>query len=289
MFGSLVRVRVRLALCKAALFVALLSLTAFTAAQSSKTGPVLAALESKADYATAVKALAGADGRGVNARAGYEIAKIYEFCGVFWGPKDKAAWLDLYQKTVASTDPARATRIALAAHRYTQCEALLKESLDLYKERTRWLNLAAEQGDVPAKLTGFQEQVLNDTSRTAFINAVRSALDSDDPVVVWELSRSLRLSGFLWADLSKKPWPGKEIDGLRAVYQLAACELGYPCGAGSTMIEGFCIRGTCSATSYQAWLPSFLDAMQLKVVKAELPRVLKALRKKRGAALIFKS
>ena len=287
MFGSLKRMR--LALCKAALLVALLSLTAYSAAQPSKSAPVLAALESKADYAAAVKSLVGANGRGVNARAGYEIAKIYEFCGVFWGPKDKTAWLDLYQKTVPSTDPARAVRMAVAAQRYTQCEALLRESLDLYKERARWLNLAAEQGDVPAILSGFQEQLLSDAHKTTFVNAVRNALDSDDPVVLWELSRSLRLSGFLWADLSKKPWPGKELDGLRAVYQLAACELGYPCGAGSTMIEGFCIRGTCSANSYQAWLPSFLDAMQLKVVKAELPRVLKALRKKRGAALIFKS
>lgn len=248
----------------------------------------LAALEAKSDYAGAVKALAGSNQRGVNARAGYEIAKIYEFCGVFWGPKTKADWLQLYQKTVAANDPARSTRMALADRRYSQCNVLM-QGPDIYKERMRWLTIAAEQGDLPAKLVLHQESGLAGANKDAFAVDLKLAMDSDDPVVVWELSRSLRLANLMWEDLSKKPWPGKELDGLRAVYQLAACDLGYPCGGGSTLIEGFCIRGTCTASSYQTWLPSFLEPLQLKVVQAELPRVLKAIRKKRGASLIFKS
>jgi len=273
-------------------FFRLLSLAATLAfaAQAAGAPPssALAALEAKADYASAVKKLAGSNQRGVTARAGYEIAKIYEFCGVFWGPKTKSDWLSLYQKTVAASDPARGTRMALADRRYRQCEALM-QGPDVYKERTRWLAIAAKQGDLPAKLVLHQESGLAGTDKAAFVNDVKKAMDSDDPVIVWELSRSLRLANLMWADLSKSPWPGKEIDGLRAVYQLAACELGYPCGPGSTLIEGFCIRGTCTASSYQTWLPSFLEPLQLKAVQAELPRVLKAIRKKRGATLIFKS
>lgn len=247
----------------------------------------LPALEAKTDFKSLVAQLSGSNQRGINARAGYEIAKIYEFCGVFWGPKTKADWLSLYRKTVAANDSARTVRMALADRRYSQCEALM-QGPDIYKERSKWLAIAAQQGDLPAKLVLHQESGLAGTDKTAFTTDLKAALDSADPVIVWELSRSLRLAGLLWADLSKKPWPGKDIDGLRAVYQLAACELGYPCGAGSTLIEGFCIRGTCTAATYQTWLPSFLEPLQLKAVKAELPRVLKAIRKKRGAALIFK-
>jgi len=257
-------------------------------ARAANSAAALGLLEAKSDYASAVKKLAGPSQRGINARAGYEIAKIYEFCGVFWGPKTKADWLSLYQKTVAANDPARGVRMALADRRYSQCESLM-QGPDIYKERSSWLVIAAEQGDLPAKLVLHQESGLANANKSAFTSELKLAMDSDDPLVVWELSRSLRLASLTWADLSKKPWPGKDLDGIRAVYQLAACELGYPCGPGSTLIEGFCIRGTCTASSYQTWLPSFLEPLQLKAVQAELPRVLKAIRKKRGATLIFKS
>ena len=256
------------------------------AAQLLRTA-ALSTLEAKANFKSAIAQLAGANQRGISTRAGYEIAKIYEFCGVFWGPKTKSDWLSLYQKTVATNDPARTVRMALADQRYSQCEALM-QGPDIYQERSKWLAIAAQQGDLPAQLVLHQESGLASSDKAAFTTDLKAALNSSDPVVIWELSRSLQLAGLMWGDLSKKPWPGKEIDGLRAVYQMAACELGYPCGAGSTLIEGFCIRGTCSATTYQTWLPSFLEPLQLKAVQAELPRVLEAIRKKRGAALIFK-
>jgi hypothetical protein len=264
-----------------------LLLSAFVAAKAPLAASPLAGLESKSEFAATVKTLAGASGKGISPRAAFEIAKIYEFCGVFWGPKSKADWMSLYRSTVKPDDPAYVIRMGVAERRYTQCEALLRQG-DVYQARARWLALAVEQRDLAAQLMHRLEKPVEASSAAAFEAELRAALNSTDPVIVWELSRALRHASFLWGDFSSKSWPGKDVDGLRAVFQLTACEFGYPCGGGSTMIDALCIRGTCVAASYADWLPTFLEPAQLKLVRTEQKRVSKAMRSKRGAALFFK-
>ncbi len=216
-----------------------------------------------------------------------KLLKIYEYCGFFAGPKTRKEWMDLFLPSVKADDPFHDQRIALANAAYNRCEALLIESPDPYDVRATWLKQADAGGDIVAKL--MLRQLTSPTEQTiaGFEAELKSALNSADPEAIWEAGRAISLAGFGWGNLSAKPWPDKEVDSLRAVFQLAACELGMPCGAQSNLITHFCIRGTCTAKSYDAWLATFLTARQYQAVKAELPRVLKEIKAGRGAALIF--
>ncbi len=241
-------------------------------------------LETAADLSLMAKKLSQAPVSTINAR---KLLKIYEYCGFFAGPKTRKQWMDLFQPTVKANDPFHARRIALANAAYDRCEALLLQTPDVYEVRARWLKQAAAGGDVVAKL--MLRQLSSPTAETiaAFEGELKTALNSSDPEAIWEAGRAISLAGFGWSNLSKKPWPDKEVDSLRAVFQLAACELGMPCGAQSNLIANFCIRGTCAAQSYAEWLPTFFSPRQYQAVKAELPRVLKEIKAGRGAALIF--
>lgn len=216
-----------------------------------------------------------------------KLLKIYEYCGFFAGPKSRKEWMDLFLPSVTADDPFRTRRLELANAGYSRCEALLLETPDAFEVRARWLKQAAAGGDVVAKL--ILRQLTSPTAFTIaeFETELKGALNSADPEAIWEAGRAIRLAGFGWGNLSKQPWPGKEVDSLRAVFQLAACELGMPCGAQSNLISNFCIRGSCVAQSYSEWLPTFLSAAQYRAVKAELPRVVREIKAGRGAALIF--
>ena len=241
-------------------------------------------LETAPNLSVLAKKLAQAPVSPLNAR---KLLKIYEYCGFFAGPKTRKEWIDLFLPAVKADDPFRGRRIALANAGYGRCEALLLETPDVFEERARWLKLAAAGGDVVAKL--MLRQLVSPTAETiaGFESELKAALNSSDPEAIWEAARAISLAGFGWGNLSEKPWPDKEVDSLRAVFQLAACELGMPCGAQSNLISNFCIRGTCAANSYAEWLPTFLSARQYQAVKAQLPRVLIEIKAGRGAALIF--
>jgi hypothetical protein len=217
-------------------------------------------------------------------RAAYEIARIYEFCGVFWGPKTKADWFKLYSQSVHPKDPKRAMRMALAERRYVQCEALLRAG-DVYDERIKWLETGNKKGDLAAQIAHRVEKGQRRTDD--FVDVLKRALDSGDAIAIWEVSRALFQIGVEWKDLSGQAWPGEKKDGLRAVLQSAACQMGYPCAPNSALMQSFCIRGTCDLQSYDAWLPSFFDAKQTPLVRAEVPRMLQALRNRRASALLF--
>ncbi len=241
-------------------------------------------LETAPDLSVLAKKLAQAPVSPLNAR---KLLKIYEYCGFFAGPKTRKEWMDLFLPSVKADDPFHDQRIALANTAYNRCEALLIESPDPFEVRATWLKKADAGGDIVAKLT--LRQLTSPTEKTiaGFEAELKSALNSTDPEAIWEAGRAISLAGFGWSNLSTKPWPDKEVDSLRAVFQLAACELGMPCGAQSNLMTHFCIRGTCDAKSYDQWLATFLTANQYQAVKAELPRVLKEIKSGRGAALIF--
>ena len=241
-------------------------------------------LESALDLSALAKKLAQTPVSALNAR---KLLKIYEYCGIFTGPKTRKEWMDLFLPTVKADDSFRARRIALANAGYSRCEALLIATPDVYEARARWLKQAAAGGDVVAKLMLRQLTSPTEATIAEFERELKSALSSSDPEAIWEAARALSLAGFGWGNLSQKPWPDKEMDSLRAVFQLAACELGMPCGARSTLMRNFCIRGTCAVQSYAEWLPTFLSASQYQAVKSELPRVVAEIKAGRGAALIF--
>lgn len=241
-------------------------------------------LETAADLSLLANKLGQAPVSPINAR---KLLKIYEYCGFFAGPKTRKEWLKLFQSSLQADDPFHARRIELANAGYSRCEAILRKTPDVYEVRARWLKQAAAGDDVVAKL--MLRQLSSPTAETiaGFESELKSALNSSDPEAIWEAARAISLAGFGWNNLSKTPWPDKEVDSLRAVFQLAACELGMPCGAQSNLITSFCIRGTCAVQSYAEWLPTFLSPRQYQAVKAELPRVLKEIKAGRGAALIF--
>jgi len=241
-------------------------------------------LETASNLSALVKTLARPPVSPINAR---KLLKIHEYCGLFAGPKTRKQWMALFLPTVKANDPYRARRIELANAGYSRCEALLIATPDVYETRAQWLKAAAAGGDLVAQLMLRQLSSPTAESIAGFEDELKKALNSRDPEAIWEAARALSLAGFGWGNLSKNPWPSGEVDSLRAVFQLAACELGVPCGAQSTLIKNFCIRGTCAAQSYAEWLPTFLSAQQYQTVKAELPRVLREIKAGRGAALIF--
>ncbi len=241
-------------------------------------------LETAPNLSVLAKQLAQAPVSPLNAR---KLLKIYEYCGFFAGPKTRKEWMGLFLPTVKADDPFRVRRIDLANAGYNRCEALLIETPDPFEVRARWLKQAADGGDVVAKLMLSQLSSPTEQTISEFESELKIALNSTDPEAIWEAGRAISLAGFGWENLSSKPWPEKKVDSLRAVFQLAACELGMPCGAQSNLITNFCIRGTCAAKSYAEWLPTFLSASQYQVVNAELARVLKEIKAGRGAALIF--
>lgn len=241
-------------------------------------------LETALDLSALAKKLAQTPVSPLSAR---KLLKIYEYCGIFAGPKTRKEWMDLFLPTVKADDPFRTRRIELANAGYSRCEALLIATPDMFEERARWLKQAAAGGDVVAKLMLRQLTSPTEATIAEFERELKGALSSSDPEAIWEAARALSLAGFGWGNLSQKPWPDKEMDSLRAVFQLAACELGMPCGVRSTLISNFCIRGTCAVKSYAEWLPTFLSAPQHQAVTSELPRVLSEIKAGRGAALIF--
>ena len=241
-------------------------------------------LEAAPNLSALAKNLAQAPVSTLNAR---KLLKIYEYCGFFSGPKTRKEWISLFLTSIKADDPFRARRITLANAGYSRCEAILLETPDVYEVRARWLKQAAAGGDVVAQL--MLRQLVSPTAETiaGFESELKTALNSSDPEAIWEAGRAISLAGFNWSNLSKKPWPDKEMDSLRAIFQLAACELGMPCGAHSNLITNFCIRGTCAPQSYAEWLPTFLSPGQYQVVESELSRVVSEIKAGRGAALIF--
>jgi hypothetical protein len=223
----------------------------------------------------------------ISALSARRLARIYEHCGLFAGPKSREAWMALFLPTVKNDALFGKKRTELAQAGYSRCNALVVNGADVFGQREKWIKYAASQGDLVAKLILRQNQTPTAADIVAFEAELKSALDSRDPEVIWEAARSLGMAGFDWQSISSKPWPGKKVDALRAVFQLAACELGYPCGVDSVLIKTFCIRGTCAPQSYAQWLPTFLSAEQSKLVQAELPRVLAALKSGQGSKLIF--
>jgi hypothetical protein len=263
------------------LFITTFFVTSFTpasAARANSTTPPSAIstnLETAPNLNALVSALSKPPVSPANAR---KLLKIYEYCGIFAGPPTRKAWMDLFLPTVKADEPFRARRIAVANRTYDRCEALLIASKDVFGERARWLKAAAIGGDVVAKLMLRQLESPTALTISSFEAELKTALNSRDPEAIWEAGRAISLAGFSWASLSKKPWPGKELESLRAVFQLAACELGYPCGRDSNLIQSFCIRGTCAPNSYADWLPTFLSGEQYQTVRAELPRVLREIK-----------
>ncbi len=251
---------------------------------NKQASPIRANLETAPNLNALVLAYSKPPVSPLNAR---KLLYIYEHCGLFAGPPNRKAWMDLFLPTVKADETFRARRIALANSSYDRCETLLVNTKDVYEVRARWLKAAAAGNDLVAKLMLRQLESPTAATISAFEAELKAALNSRDPEAVWEAGRALSLAGFGWTSLSKKPWPGKEIDSLRALFQLAACELGYPCGPESVLIKTFCIRGTCAVNSYSDWLPSFLTVEQNQAVRAELPRVVRELKAGRGANLIF--
>ncbi len=262
---------------------ALISLNVF-AKSNAAPQPQQFELETAPNLSVLAKKLAQTPVSPLSAR---KLLKIYEYCGFFAGPKTRKEWMGLFLPSIKADDPFRARRITLANAGYSRCEALLLETPDAFEVRARWLKQAQAGNDVVAKL--MLRQLTSPTALTIgeFEAELKIALNSSDPEAIWEAGRAISLAGFGWANLSKKTWPDKEMDSLRAVFQLAACELGMPCGAQSNLMTNFCIRGTCSAQSYREWLPTFLSAGQYQAIEAELPRVVREIKAGRGAALIF--
>jgi hypothetical protein len=244
----------------------------------------LLTLENAPDLQQWANALAKAPVSALSAR---QLAKIYERCGLFAGPKSREEWMALFLPTVKNDALFGKKRTELAQLGYSRCAEMVANGADVFGAREKWIKHAASQGDLVARLILRQNQTPTAADIVAFEAELKAALDSRDPEVIWEAARSLGMAGFDWQSISSKPWPGKKVDALRAVFQLAACELGYPCGSDSALIKTFCIRGTCAPQSYAQWLPTFLSAEQNKLVQAELPRVLSALKQGRGSRLIF--
>ena len=262
----------------------LLAKAAAVAKPATSMESVQSDLETASNLSALVKTLSTPPVSPLKAR---KLLKIYEYCGLFAGPKTRKQWMELFLPTVKANDPYRARRIELANAGYSRCEALLIATPDVYEIRAQWLKAAAAGDDVVAQLMLRQLSSPAEESIAGFEDELKRALNSRDPEAIWEAARAISLAGFAWGNLSKNPWPSGEVDSLRAVFQLAACELGMPCGAQSTLIKNFCIRGTCAAQSYAEWLPTFLSAPQFQAVKAELPRVVREIKAGRGASLIF--
>jgi hypothetical protein len=223
----------------------------------------------------------------VSALSARRLARIYEYCGLFAGPKSRDEWMALFLPTVKTDTLFGKKRTELAQLGYSRCAKIVANGADVFGMREKWIKHAANQGDLVAKLILRQHQTPTAADIVAFETELKLALNSADPEVIWEAARSLAIAGFDWQSISSKTWPGKKVDALRAVFQLAACELGYPCGSDSALIKTFCIRGTCAPQSYAQWLPTFLSNEQNKLVQAEMPRVLSALKQRRGSSLIF--
>jgi hypothetical protein len=224
----------------------------------------------------------------VTPRTARSLVKLYEHCGLFAGPKDQAQWMALYLPTIASTEMFRARRIATAEAGYKRCAKVVANGADVYELRAKWLKAAASGGDLAAKLMLRQLETPTAQTIAGFEAELRAALDSRDPEAIWEAGRSLSFAGFGWGSISATPWPGPPVDALRAVFQLAACEMGLNCGPSSGLVQNLCIRGTCAPQSYAQWLPTFITPAQNQAVQAELPRVLRELKAGRGARLIFR-
>ncbi len=228
--------------------------------------------------------------RALRARA---IANAYEHCGIFAGVK-REEFFSAFYRSVRPEDPRSAHRIVLANWMYQQCADLLDNgTADLGALRIAKLREAAAMQDLVAQIAVYQIDPPNDQTRPLLVNLLQKALDSGDAEALWEAGRALNWAGVYWPQLTSQPFPatasGKSIDGLQAVVQLAACELGYPCNQDSLLMKRFCIREHCRYQSYANWLPSFMSAAQVSAVRSQLPAVLKSVRARAAAKLLWKA
>jgi hypothetical protein len=273
------------------------SIRASAATSRGQFAMLRAELEASADYGVFVaqktatfEAGTQASDRAHLARA---IAGAFEHCAIFAGVK-REEFLGAFYRSVQITDARSVHRIVLANWMYQQCAGLLDDgTADLTAMRIAWLRKAAALHDQIAQLALYQVDPPNDLNRPAFIAALHFALDSGDPEALWEAGRALNWAGIYWPQLTGRPFPasgdGKSMDGLQAVYQLAACQLGFPCDQDSLLIKRFCVREHCRFASYADWLPSFMSDAQIQAVQSELPRVLKSLRARAGSKQLWKT
>lgn len=246
--------------------------------------PKQATVENSEDLAALVATLAKAPVSALSAR---KISKIYEYCGVFAGPSSKEQWMQLFLPDVKKDVVFGARRKTLAEQGYQRCQQLVAGGANVEAEREKWLRQAAKDGDVVAQLILRQIATPTQENILGFEQELKNALNSRDPEAIWEAGRSLRHAGFEWSQLAGAPWPGKPVDGLRALFQWAACEIGAPCGPESNLMTNFCIRGSCKAQNYEQWLKEFLTPEQFDAVKTQLPQAINKLKAGRGSELIF--
>ena len=251
----------------------------FSAAPSQQ-----ATLETADNLSNLAEQLAKPPVSGLSAR---KLSKIYEYCALFAGPNSKEQWMQLYLPDLKADPTFGARRKSLAEKGYERCRAIIADGADVEVIRKKWLDHAAAAEDVVAQLILRQSKTPTQEDIVGFESELKRALNSRDPEAIWEAGRSLRHAGFDWSQLSGTPWPGKPVDGLRALFQWSACEMGLPCGAQSNLIRNFCIRGDCKSQDYGQWLKSFLTPEQFAAVQAQLPLAINKLKAGRGAELIF--
>jgi hypothetical protein len=282
--ASLLRAQTWFGLCLYALFCVGLNLSPRAVAATPSSAPET--LENTLNVAAWVKQKSVPP---VTVRAARDIAAAYEQCAIFYGPEARSGFFGALRRDVRQNDAQGNARIALANALYDRCEALLdRGATNVPALRMQWLEKAAAQGDISAKLALRQQQAQPAAALPAFRAEMAQALNSRDADAIWEAGRAAAWAGYSWRHLTGQPFPagGKNIDGLQAVFQLAACELGKACGSDSVLIKNFCVRGTCGVKSYSDWLPGFMNAAQVAAVKAQLPRVFSAIKQGRGATLL---
>jgi hypothetical protein len=282
--ASLLRAQTWFGLCLCALFCVGLNLSPRAIAAAPASAPET--LENTLNVAAWVKQRSLPP---VTFRAARDIAAAYEQCAIFYGPEARSGFFGALRRDLRKDDAQGSARIALANQLYDRCEALLDHgATDVPALRIAWLEKAAALGDVSAKLALRQQQAQPAAAMAAFQAEMARALNSRDADAIWEVGRAAAWAGYSWRDLTGQPFPAgsKNIDGLQAVFQLAACELGKACGPDSVLIKNFCVRGTCGVKSYAEWLPAFMNTAQVAAVKAQLPRVVRAIKQGRGATLL---
>ncbi|WP_254460804.1 hypothetical protein [Xanthomonas sacchari] len=173
-----------------------------------------------------------------------ELSRMYDRCFPVSISREK--YLSSIDAMAAQAGGAAAAMKATARRIADDCALVEGGSpipLDAQKE---WLAASAASGNLAAKI---RLQVrYPDEAKENVSDLVKTAVDKKDPEAIFELTDLLATQS---PEANLGPFEAVAGDETSAyAWGIVACQMGADCGAGSAVVDGYCLNGAC-ASNYE--------------------------------------
>ena len=178
-------------------------------------------------------------------KAQLELSGMYDRC--FSVSISREKYLSSVSAMAAQAGEAGVAMKATAKRIADDCALVEGGSAIPLEAQKEWLKAAADSGNIAAKIK-FRVRYPSEASGNAS-ELVKDAVKKKDPVAIFEFTDllSTQLQGENLGEFEMVS--GDEVSAY--AWGIVACQMGADCGAGSAVVDGYCLNGSCSSNYEQ--------------------------------------